>query len=465
MDVVHGRSMRMLHITIDNSDVSSNEGMSVLERKAVSFPIGRNWCDYTGFYIPATSQLGVAMAGSLIIWILSTTKPCVCTLTRIWRFQEMYKYKDLGTNGVCIRNIVFAGSCLNGRHIKLQLTAPSWYKNKIDITEEVAKMYGEEGEGTLTIPISNEDMFYTTEERSSRRRDFRVSQERRVSEGIADLLDVYLGGNDQCQDAIIQYLKLHIRPSGENRTSSLVLLCKAWKPRLRKQIELLLKILLPHNCITWVLINHSTKESNPLAIILETAQKQSSALGAARIIMDYCVVHAKRSRNLASLAPFFDCLHDIMELYPDEAFRYLSQISFIPVMHRSYLLDNSTAVLPPSFRWKFWKPKAIPLCKLKDQVFQLCVSSKTPDPEIEKFTHPVFIASFDALWRRQDPEETLQESRRNGFMMRKTTYWKALYHIVLHKLQPKSHSFVKAYNFSIEFYDNPAIAALVAYKW
>jgi hypothetical protein len=202
-----------------------------------------------------------------------------------------------------------------------------------------------------------------------------------------------------------------------------------------------------------------------LAIILEKARKQSSALGAARIVMDYCVEHANRSRNLASLAPFFDCLHDIMELYPDEAFRYLSQIAFIPVMHRSYLLDNSTVVLSPSFRWKFWKPKVTPLYKLKDQVFQLCVSSKTPDPEIEKFTHPVFIASFDALWRRQDPEKTPQESTRNGSMMRKTTYWKAFCHMILHKLKLRSHTFVKAYNFSIEFYDNPAIAALVAYKW
>jgi len=153
-----------------------------------------------------------------------------------------------------------------------------------------------------------------------------------------------------------------------------------------------------------------------------------------------------------------------MKLYPDEAFRYPSRIAFIPVMHRSYLLDNCVVVLPPRAHWKFWKSGPVPLHKLKDQVFQLRISSKEPDPNNEKFTHPVFMATFDALWHRQDPDGTHQESGNNE-SMGKTTWLKALFRMILHKMQPRSHTFVKAYNFSIEFYDNPAIAALVAYKW
>jgi hypothetical protein len=285
-----------------------------------------------------------------------------------------------------------------------------------------------------------------------------------MNQGIADLIDVYLGANDQCQKAIIQYLESLIRPSDENRISSLISLCKAWKPRLRKQFELLLRTLLPPNRITWVPIDRITKETNPLAVILETPQKQSSVLGAARIIMDYSVEHANSSRNLAFLAPFFGCLRDIMKFYPDEAFRYLSRIAFIPVMHRSYLLDNCIVVLPPSFRWKIWKLDPAPLYKLKDQVFQFCVSSNESDPNNEMFTHPVFMASFDALWHRQDPDEAYKEPPNNG-SIEKTTWLKALFHMILLKTQLKSHTYVKAYNFSIEFYDNPAIAALVAYKW
>ncbi|KAK3809495.1 MAG: hypothetical protein J3Q66DRAFT_71215 [Benniella sp.] len=265
----------------------------------------------------------------------------------------------------------------------------------------------------------------------------------------------------RCHHPILEVAHPSIR---WNRISSLVSICKAWKPHLRKQIEQLLGMLLPTNRITWVPINHSTKEANPLAIILETAQKQSSALGTARIIMDYCVEHAHRSRNLAFLPPFFDCLRDIMKMYPDEAFLYLKRIAFIPVMNRSYLLDNSIVVPPPSFRWKFWKPNKIPFYKLRDQVFQLRVSTEDPDPDNEKFTHPVFMASFDTLWRRQDPKVT-RLVKRNGSTVIRTTWQKSLLQMILLKMQLKSHSYVKAYNFSIEFYDNPAIAALVAFKW
>jgi len=482
VSVVHGQSMRMLHITIENSEGGGDsddqsEGISIQEgdsgRKSMGFPIGLNWCDYTGFFIPATSQLGVVMGGSLILWTLSAKKSWMCKLALMWRFQEMYK--GLGEDDVCIRDIISAESCVHGRFIKLRLTMPQWYRKTFDITEEVTKLYGEEGQGqgTLTFPISNEDTIFTMEERK-KGRELVVSQERRMSQGIADLIDVYLGGNDQCQDAIIQYLSSHIRPSDENRISSLISLCKAWRQDLRKPFELLLGTLLPSNRITWVPVNYATKETNqsaviqetnnPLAIILETAQKHSSALGAARIVINYCVEHANHSRNLAFLAPLFSCLRDIMKLYPDEAFRYLSRIAFIPVMHRSYLLDNCVVVLPPRVHWKFWKSGPVPLYKLKDQVFQLRISSKKPDPNNEKFTHPVFMATFDALWHRQNLAGTHQGSG-NIESMRKTTWLKTLLHMISHKMRPRSHTYVKAYNFSIEFYDNPAIAALVAYKW
>ncbi|KAF9355526.1 hypothetical protein BGX34_010425, partial [Mortierella sp. NVP85] len=473
--VVHGRSVRTLHITIDDGEgrgdsKEQSEGISNQEgesgRKVMSFPIGLSWCDYTGFFIPATSQLGVVMKGSLILWTLSATKPWMCKLALMWRIQD--KHPALEVDDVCIREIISAESCVHGKHIKLRLAAPLWYRMTFDITEEVNKVCGYEGEGTLTIPMSSEDTIFTREERSinnddNRQRDFRVIQERRVDQGIADLIDVYLGANNQCRKAIIQYLELLIRPSDENRISSLISLCKAWKPHLRKQFELLLWTLLPPNRITWVPIDRITKETNPLAVILETAQKQSSALGGARIIMDYCVEHANSSCNLAFLAPFFGCLRDIMKFYPDEAFRYLSRIAFIPVMHRSYLLDNCIVVHPPSLRWKFWKSKKVPLYKLKDQVFQLSVSSKESDPENEKFTHPVFMASFDALWHRQDPDGAYKESANNG-SIEEMTWLKALLHMILLKTQLKSHTYVKTYDFSIEFYDNPAIAALVAYK-
>ncbi|KAF9272478.1 hypothetical protein BGZ68_002376, partial [Mortierella alpina] len=74
---------------------------------------------------------------------------------------------------------------------------------------------------------------------------------------------------------------------------------------------------------------------------------------------------------------------------------------------------------------------------------------------------------FDALWNYKDNTSTKSKNdvlaktaRPNG-----TTWWKTLYHMFILKLQFRSHTYVECHDFTLEFFDNPAIAALVAYKW
>ncbi|CAO3570466.1 unnamed protein product [Mortierella alpina] len=46
-----------------------------------------------------------------------------------------------------------------------------------------------------------------------------------------------------------------------------------------------------------------------------------------------------------------------------------------------------------------------------------------------------------------------------------TTWWKTAYHMLRLKCRLKTHTYVVCHDFNLEFLDNPAIAALVAYKW
>ncbi|KAF8924959.1 hypothetical protein BGZ58_001269 [Dissophora ornata] len=161
-------------------------------------------------------------------------------------------------------------------------------------------------------------------------------------------------------------------------------------------------------------------------------------------------------------------MREVMDLFPDEAFERLNQIAFIPVMSRSYIIDNHRVIHPPSFRLRFWKPSTQPLYKLPDPILQLQVPSKTTNPHIERFRLPLFMASFDALWHYKDGKVYLgtnSNSAAGASEPLPTTWWKTLYHILRLKASPKSHLFVECYDFNLEFYDNPAIAALVAYKW
>ncbi|KAF9574330.1 hypothetical protein EC968_006837 [Mortierella alpina] len=48
---------------------------------------------------------------------------------------------------------------------------------------------------------------------------------------------------------------------------------------------------------------------------------------------------------------------------------------------------------------------------------------------------------------------------------KETTWWKTVYHMFRLKCHLKTHTYVECHDFSLEFLDNPAIAALVSYKW
>ncbi|KAF9080963.1 hypothetical protein BGX27_005155, partial [Mortierella sp. AM989] len=145
----------------------------------------------------------------------------------------------------------------------------------------------------------------------------------------------------------------------------------------------------------------------------------------------------------------------------------------------------------------FWKRNSTPLHKIKDPIMKLHISGSMPDPTNDLFTQPVFMASFDALWcyRNDVLPTTAAESKEKSFMSTKkeasststkddtmyvsskeetasmstkeetrTTWWKILYHLIRLNCRLRIRNFVECYDFNLEFHENPAIAALVAYK-
>ncbi|KAF9085245.1 hypothetical protein BGX27_003512, partial [Mortierella sp. AM989] len=292
----------------------------------------------------------------------------------------------------------------------------------------------------------------------------------RLTKGILSLLDDYAGGDKTYKEEVIQYLKSHLRPTLKHQESSLIVLCKAWTIESKSYIEVIIRELLPVGRVTWIPDASSMKNSaDPLPIILNFAETQPSAIYTAKIIMDYCVGHAIRSRNLAFLNPFFRSLYKIMHLVPQEGLQRLGRIAYIPVMNRSYIMDNHIIAHPPS--WKFWKQNSTPLYKTEDPIMRLHISGKKLDPKNDSFTRPVFMASFDALWCyiAEDPPTTTAEPKEEPVIDTKrearTTWWKVLYHLIRLKCCLQIHNFVECYDFKLEFYENPAVAALVAYKW
>ncbi|KAF9953732.1 hypothetical protein BGZ72_005195 [Mortierella alpina] len=187
---------------------------------------------------------------------------------------------------------------------------------------------------------------------------------------------------------------------------------------------------------------------------------------------------------------------------------------------RDYFIEKLVAF--SLWQYRHLKRTTLSLDKIKDLAMQL----ERRHTRADTFTRPIYVAAFDALWhfkeigdcnedgskeatvklksmvkhgstniqgltvkqqgmmkgvlsmeekrKREAPKKpnpavkrpamTGQDGVRNQGVT-KTTWWRVLYHMFRLKFYLKTHTYVERHEFSLEFFDNPAIDALVAYKW
>ncbi|KAF9435002.1 hypothetical protein BGZ76_007053 [Entomortierella beljakovae] len=481
VSVIHGNWMTVLKISRPNEQIDGTES-----EKSLTIPLGSSHALYSRIYIPELSKLVLISGRYLHVWKLVDDKSCedVARLEEIWALQideNKHRIAD-----ICIRQVYKALVSNNGEGFALTLLPPQWFRR----LKELPRDHSYSDFETVSYPISGLDTLP-------------ITQEHRISQGVRGAIDMYIDGDADCRRSVIQYLKKLVRPSPKNPVSCIFTLCQFWNPEDRIYFERMTKELLPLGQITWVPIINERKAGtpyrrqnydDPLAYLLKLAETQPATIGVAKVIMDYCASHANSSKNLSFLSPIFGSMHEVMTLFPEEAFECLSRIAFIPTKQRSYIIDNHIIAHPPRFRLDFWRPFQQELCDTTDPIMQLNVSPNKPSASNDKFTLPVFMASFDALWfyhdvapasldrkamrkyneKRMKSSEieltALEASPTLDRSMESTkpvhvTWWRTLYYLFILKIRLKNKMYVECYNFNIEFFDNPAIAALVAYKW
>ncbi|KAF9918904.1 hypothetical protein BX616_004413 [Lobosporangium transversale] len=206
------------------------------------------------------------------------------------------------------------------------------------------------------------------------------------------------------------------------------------------------------------------REGNPVSLFLDKAKASSRAIVLAKITIDYYIRMAKETKDLSVASPVLSSLHELVqlhELHSDLVYGTIRQLSFIPVKDPSIIIDRAVVAHPPRFRWMFLKPENQPLHKCKNPVFHLGDSSQLnvsgSAPRDEGFTVDIFAASYDMLWRR--PVETSESGSKAQ------NPWLQAVYSTIHRFRMKSKPAVECHAFTPEMLDNPAIAALIEYKW
>ncbi|KAF9182445.1 hypothetical protein BGZ50_004911 [Haplosporangium sp. Z 11] len=287
---------------------------------------------------------------------------------------------------------------------------------------------------------------------------------------IDTVVSLFRGADTDCGTTILQYIAPHINSCYDTKYPSdslMATICRKWKEywfNLPQKTFLPDLLALPGT--RWALRPDTALESNPLWILFERAKTELRFMGTVESLIDYCFCRARANKDLALLFPVLQCLHilvDPKDLHTVLGTQVLARFAYLPSKHRKYIIDHHTIVHPPQFRWRFWKSSTRPIYQCTGPIMQLANNYKH-DILNKKFTRQLCTAPFGLLWRYKG--NVVYKPDRSSTWSRNSPSWiRMLVALTWYKCKLMTEKHVHCHDFSLEMLDNPAIAALIEYKW
>ncbi|KAF9403478.1 hypothetical protein BGZ94_004585, partial [Podila epigama] len=274
----------------------------------------------------------------------------------------------------------------------------------------------------------------------------------------------YYNASDNYQRMILKYVNQHVNMWTKNGNN--IIFRTVGLAALVEMTQLFLTDLLAFesdNMPTWIPLGKN--DYNPMIFVLETAKSSLALLPLAAIIIEYCTKQAKESGDISYIAPILEILPELVENHPDLALQAIHRSAFIPSPQDVRVAAITHArVRPPPRLFSLFRRADPHITTVPNPVFQVrnFVPNKplarAKDPELAKFTSDIYVASFDMLWRF-DETEGFRTSERG------TNWLKAILSIVALKFRVHGSNRVYCHELGEQLFDNPAIAALLEFKW
>ncbi|KAG9071773.1 hypothetical protein KI688_005989 [Linnemannia hyalina] len=291
--------------------------------------------------------------------------------------------------------------------------------------------------------------------------------------GLGNMVAFYELADVGLRQDILRYYGRHINsyPDKAKEYWNVLGTCAfMWSPDNHHTMSRFIKDLLSFPGVRWVPHYSMSIELNPLAALLDKAKTEPFANAGVQIIVDYCLRQAKAAQDPHFLSPILQCLPSIVDskqLYSAMARTIYREVAFFPAQGRDFIIDNHILINSSTFRWKFWQSYPWGLHQYKDQVLQFN-THKIPNPPKGNFTRDIFQASFDLLWHKSEDAGSQDSSAGSqGATIAKALFsWPhAIWTMVLRKCTLRYNTTIECYPFELEALDNPALMALVEYKW
>ncbi|KAF9435825.1 hypothetical protein BGZ76_005428 [Entomortierella beljakovae] len=375
----------------------------------------------------------------VMVWRMPLTENDKVKLVLIWRIQEA-PYM-IGGNEKWYKSR-FATCRQFSSHIKFAKTSDK----------------DEDAECSVRIPIHSA-------------LDFTKPQQ--FLDGALILVEMFEKGDENFKEAATQYLGQYINANldlDNKQQNTLAWICDKVTQDNYQSYSKCLKAVLNPKLSYWVPRHHyenTENTDNPILILLKKAELMPKAMELAQPIIEYCLEKAHKEKSWHFASPLIRPLEKMLsvdELYGELAHTILQRLAYIPAAGHDFIIDHHKIAHPPQFRWKFWEKNKRPLYKCKNPVLQLESSPtpKTHNQSNDNFTRGVFVASFDLLWNSSN-HKSHSNIGLKGY--RKLSRLEILLRIIAQRCNPFIRPKTKGYNFALVNIENPAIEALVEYKW
>ncbi|KAG0249097.1 hypothetical protein BG011_009599 [Mortierella polycephala] len=285
---------------------------------------------------------------------------------------------------------------------------------------------------------------------------------------IRHMIAIYQVADEASRKAILQYIGPNLNSHYDSDSTGdtfLSTLChwwvNIWLLYEDESHNKFLSDLLASSASQWILRPDTPQESNPLWILLEAANTRSRVMHLAKILINYCFQNARAERDVGYLFPVLQCLHVFIDPkcpHTDLGAETLERLKYLPVKNREYLIDHHKIAHSPERRLDFWRSNKRLLYRCKDPIVQLA-NDMEPQGFNENFKREFCVAPFSMLWRNHD------NVRIHATPPSKPSWIRIVLSLVWYKCKPSIKKKVECQGYSNDVLNNPALVALIEYKW
>ncbi|KAG0268449.1 hypothetical protein BGZ95_002456 [Linnemannia exigua] len=254
--------------------------------------------------------------------------------------------------------------------------------------------------------------------------------------------------------------------TSDNRTMSIMeRLCREWD--IEKNGPSLFVEILSLPKYHWA--PRSKMEFNPVQYFL--AKSTPKALNLFHHVSDKYHQWAKSEQNLLFLSPIAFCLPTLLAdlTHSKLVILMLQRMAFFPVSLRSVIMERHALIHPSELRVMFWNSNPRPLPQCEGPILQLNssgVNHIVTDTTKDTFREEIFAATFNMIWTCTNEPNVLKDPSYPVGVSPSIFYWITMVpFVVAYKIKPWQQKAVVCHKFPLDALDNPALSALILYKW